>query len=100
MASLKLCLIYVILVTQTVLIYGEDAKSTLAFVIDNSASMYSEINVVKGKIDDVFDTAMNTNDLQIENIVLVTFSDPGMKNPISIVTSQPTNHLINYLTTP
>ncbi|CAB3221600.1 unnamed protein product [Arctia plantaginis] len=38
--------------------------------------MFDEINEVKEKIDEVFDTAMRTEDSQIENIVLVTFNDP------------------------
>ncbi|KAH9643686.1 hypothetical protein HF086_001796 [Spodoptera exigua] len=52
-------------------------KSSLTFVIDDTASMWDEINQVKDEVNVMFETVLSTKASQIENFVLVTFNDPG-----------------------
>ncbi|KAF9410134.1 hypothetical protein HW555_010710, partial [Spodoptera exigua] len=60
-------------------VFAEDAviKSSLTFVIDDTASMWDEINQVKDEVNVMFETVLSTKTSQIENFVLVTFNDPG-----------------------
>lgn len=68
----------VILTTRIWAIYEEDiTKSSLTFVIDDTASMFEEIGQVKDTVNSIFDTVTTSNKSQIENFVLVTFNDPG-----------------------
>ncbi|KAF9424430.1 hypothetical protein HW555_000569 [Spodoptera exigua] len=59
-------------------VFAEDAviKSSLTFVIDDTASMWDEINQVKDEVNVMFETVLSTKASQIENFVLVTFNDP------------------------
>ncbi|CAB3232074.1 unnamed protein product [Arctia plantaginis] len=70
----------VILATRIWAVHREViTKSSLTFVIDDTASMQEEIRQVKETVDSIFDTVTTSNKSQIENFVLVTFNDPDAK---------------------
>lgn len=56
---------------------GHNAKSSLTFVIDDTGSMWNDIDQVKEKTNEVFDAVLNSNASKIDDFVLVTFNDPG-----------------------
>ncbi|XP_022823932.1 hemicentin-2-like [Spodoptera litura] len=51
-------------------------KSSLTFVIDDTASMWNEIKQVKEEVNIIFEKVLSSKASQIENFVLVTFNDP------------------------
>ncbi|CAH1634799.1 unnamed protein product [Spodoptera littoralis] len=51
-------------------------KGSLTFVIDDTASMWDEVNQVKEEVNIMFDKVTRSKASQIENFVLVTFNDP------------------------
>ncbi|XP_063623127.1 hemicentin-2-like [Cydia splendana] len=55
-----------------------DVKSSLTFVIDNTASMTDDIDAVKVGANAIFDTVMRSNSSHVEDFVLVTFNDPNL----------------------
>ncbi|XP_061380842.1 hemicentin-1-like isoform X2 [Danaus plexippus] len=58
---------------------GHNAKSSLTFVIDDTGSMWNDIDQVKEKTNEVFDAVLNSNASKIDDFVLVTFNDPDAK---------------------
>ncbi|CAH0591580.1 unnamed protein product [Chrysodeixis includens] len=54
-------------------------KGSLTFVIDNTGSMWDEIDQVKEEANAIFETVLKSNASQIENFILVTFNDPDAK---------------------
>ncbi|XP_047998506.1 hemicentin-2-like [Leguminivora glycinivorella] len=54
-----------------------DVKSSLTFVIDDTASMSDDIEQVKIGANAIFDTVTGSNFSQIDDFVLVTFNDPA-----------------------
>lgn len=60
-------------------IYSQNVKnSSLIFVIDNTISMSAEVKNVLRSADGVFDAVYNSNKSEIENVIIVTFNDPGI----------------------
>ncbi|XP_022835189.1 hemicentin-2-like, partial [Spodoptera litura] len=59
-------------------VFADDAviKSSLTFVIDDTASMWNEIKQVKEEVNIIFEKVLSSKASQIENFVLVTFNDP------------------------
>ncbi|XP_045484637.1 hemicentin-1 [Pieris rapae] len=60
-------------------VLSEDLKRSLTFVIDDTYSMNVDINQVKLKTSDVFNTVLNSKASEIEDFVLVTFNDPDVE---------------------
>ncbi|XP_045505024.1 hemicentin-1-like [Colias croceus] len=58
---------------------SSELKSSLTFVIDDTASMKDEIDQVKLRTKEVFEAVLNTKNSDIDNFVLVTFNDPGVQ---------------------
>lgn len=56
-------------------------KSSLAFVIDNSASMNDDIVQVKENVNGISEIVFEEKASQIENMVLVTFNEPSQFIP-------------------
>ncbi|CAK1589083.1 unnamed protein product [Parnassius mnemosyne] len=65
----------------------EDQKSSLTFVIDDTGSMYDDIEMVKSGASAIFNAVLNSKSSQIGNFILVTFNDPDIK-PATITTNE------------
>nr|XP_049697507.1 hemicentin-2-like [Helicoverpa armigera] len=78
MTSYRVCFLFVVLATQTCVVFGQEeiTKSSLTFVIDDTGSMYGEIAQVKDEVNIIFEKVLSSSASQIENFVLVTFNDP------------------------
>ncbi|XP_053616354.1 hemicentin-1-like [Plodia interpunctella] len=63
-----------------------ETKSSLTFVIDDTYSMFDDINQVKENTNLVFDAVLYSNDSQIDNFIIVTFNDPVSENKVLTVT--------------
>lgn len=71
-------IILVILFVKSINVISEkDEKSSLTFVIDDTGSMWNDIQQVKMGVNDIFEAVLNSKDSQIENYILITFNDPG-----------------------
>ncbi|XP_045778362.1 hemicentin-1-like [Maniola jurtina] len=71
-------LIHFYLYLQSCFVDGA-VKSSLVFVIDDTASMAEEIDGVKQRTYEVFDAVLSSNGSAIDDFVLVTFNDPGIE---------------------
>ncbi|KAJ8720963.1 hypothetical protein PYW08_006428 [Mythimna loreyi] len=54
-------------------------SGSLTFVIDDTYSMHDDIAQVRSSVDWISNVVFNDKSSQIENMVLVTFNDPGAK---------------------
>lgn len=75
---IKISYVFFTLGINSFFVYGQlaDQKSSFAFVIDDTGSMYNEIEQVKVKTELIFDKIVESGSSQIGNIILVTFNDP------------------------
>nr|XP_021185692.2 hemicentin-1 [Helicoverpa armigera] len=53
-----------------------NGNGSLTFVIDDTGSMYNDIDQVRASVNQIMDTVFNEKSSLIDNMVLVTFNDP------------------------
>ncbi|XP_026751605.2 hemicentin-1-like [Galleria mellonella] len=70
---------FIFLLNIFLLVQAQSEKSSVTFIIDDTGSMSDDIQQVKREVHTVFNTVMNSAASQIENFILITFNDPGVK---------------------
>lgn len=78
-SQLKYSVTVLIILCCFIVVQSNDnrGKSSLTFVIDDTASMSDDIDQVIEASNKIFDTVTNSKKSPIDNFVLVTFNDPS-----------------------
>lgn len=77
-AAFKMLRFSIILLLLTKVLRSScEGTISLTFVIDDTQSMWNDIEQVKTQVDQIMDVALEEKSSEIKEFVLVSFNDPG-----------------------